>query len=64
MLQMSFKYTSHRLWWYAIQASHGTAYVVLTLSLLIWPVWPSTYDELVSPRQKNVYKKVEMGETR
>ena len=49
---MSFKYASHRHWWYAIQASHGTTYVVLTLSLLIRPVWPSTYDELVSLRLK------------
>ena len=49
---MSFKYASHHLWWYATQESHGATYVVLTLSLLIWPVWPSTYDELVSLRQK------------
>ena len=39
--------------WYGAQASHRTRYVVLTLSLLIRPVWPSTYDELVSLRKKN-----------
>ena len=50
---MSFKYTSRHQWWYAAtQESHGTTYVVLTLSLLIRPVWPSTYDELVSLIQK------------
>ena len=31
-----------------VPVPHGTAYVVLTLSLLIRPVWPSTYEELVS----------------
>ena len=51
---MSFKYTSHHHWWYATQESHGATYVVLTLSLLIRPVWPSTYDEIVSVRQKKV----------
>ena len=45
-------YASHHHWWYATQESHGATYVVLTLSLLIRPVWPSTYDELVSLRQK------------
>ena len=49
---MSFKYTSHHHWWYATQESHGATYVVLTLSLLIRPVWPSTYDELVSLSKK------------
>ena len=38
--------------WYAAQVSHGTTYAVLTLSLLIRPVWPSTYEELVSLSQK------------
>ena len=38
--------------WYAAQVPHGTTYVVLTLSLLIRPVWPSTYEELVSLSQK------------
>ena len=41
----------HHLW-YAAQVSHGTTYVVLTLSLLIRPVWPSTYKELVSLSKK------------
>ena len=49
---MSFKYTSRHHGWYAAQVPHGTTYVVLTLSLLIRPVWPSTYEELVSPSQK------------
>ena len=49
---MSFKYTSRHHGWYAAQVPHGTTYVVLTLSLLIRPVWPSTYDELVSLSQK------------
>ena len=49
---MSFKYTSRHHGWYAAQVSHGTTYVVLTLSLLIRPVWPSTYDELVSLSKK------------
>ena len=49
---MSFKYTSHHHWWYATQVLHGTTYVVLTLSLLIRSIWPSTYDELVSQSQK------------
>ena len=39
----------------ATAVSHGTTYVVLTLSLLIRPVWPSTYDELVSLSQKKKY---------
>ena len=51
---MSFKYTSRHQWWYATQESHRTTYVVLTLSLLIRPVWPSTYDELVSLSQKKM----------
>ena len=46
--------TSHHHWWYATQESHGATYVVLTLSLLIRPVWPSTYDELVSLSQKKI----------
>ena len=33
-------------------------YVVLTLSLLIRPVWPSTYEELVSLSKT---KKVQLG---
>ena len=49
---MSFKYTPRHHGWYAAQVSHGTTYVVLTLSLLIRPVWPSTYDELVSLSKK------------
>ena len=49
---MSFKNTSRHHGWYAAQVSHGTTYVVLTLSLLIRPVWPSTYDELVSLSKK------------
>ena len=49
---MSFKYTSHHHGWYAAQVPHGTTYVVLTLSLLIRPVWPSTYEELVSLSNK------------
>ena len=53
-LQMSFKYTSRHHGWYAAQVSHRTTYVVLTLSLLIRPVWPSTYDELVSLSKKKV----------
>ena len=52
---MSFKCTSRHHGWYAAQVSHGTTYVVLTLSLLIRPVWPSTYDELVSLRKKNTH---------
>ena len=54
-LQKSFKYTSHHHGWYATQVSHGTAYVVLTLSLLIRFVWPSTHNALVSLRQKNLF---------
>ena len=34
-------------------------YVVLTLSLLIRPVWPSTYDELVSLSQKKEEEEAE-----
>ena len=49
---MSFKYTSRHHAWYAAQVPHGTAYVVHTLSLMIRPVWPSTYEELVSLSQK------------
>ena len=49
---MSFKYTSRHHGWYAAQVPHGTTYVVLTLSLLIRPVWPSTYEELVSLSKK------------
>ena len=45
-------FTPHHHWWYATQESHGATYVVLTLSLLIRPVWPSTYEELVSLSQK------------
>ena len=52
---MSFKYTSRHQWWYATQESHGTTYVVLTLSLLVRPVWPSTYDVLVSLSRKKKY---------
>ena len=51
-LQVSFKYTSRHHGWYAAQVPHGTTYVVLTLSFLIRPVWPSTYEELVSLSQK------------
>ena len=50
--QMSRRYTSHHHRWHAIQESHGTTYVVLTLSLLIRPVWPSTCGEPVSQSQK------------
>ena len=49
---MSFKYTSRHHGCYAAQVPHRTTYVVLTLSLLIRPVWPSTYEELVSLSQK------------
>ena len=49
---MSFKYTSRHHGWYAAQVSHGATYVVLTLSLLIRPVWPSTYEEFVSLSKK------------
>ena len=49
---MSFKYTYRHHAWYAAQVSHGTTYVVLTLSLLLRPVWPSTYEELVSLSKK------------
>ena len=49
---MSFKYTSRHHGWSAAQVPHGTTYVVLTLSLLIRPVWLSTYKELVSLSQK------------
>ena len=52
---MSFKYTSHHHWWYATQESHGATYVVLTLSLLIRLVWPSTYDELVVSDKKKLH---------
>ena len=58
---MSFTYTSHHHGWYAAQVSHGTTYVVLTLSLLIRPVWPSNYQELVSLSQK---KKTAVGRQR
>jgi hypothetical protein len=51
---LSFKYTSRHHRWYAAQVPHGTTYVVLTLSLLIRPVWPRTYDELVSLSKKKV----------
>ena len=57
---MRFKYTSRHHGWYAAQVPHGTTYVVLTLSLLIRPVWPSTYDELVSLSKT---KKLQLGVT-
>ena len=52
---MSFKYTSLHHGWYATQAPHGTTYVVLKLSLLFRPDWPSTYEELVSLSKKTWY---------
>ena len=55
---MSFKYTSRHHGWYAAQVSHGTTYVVLTLSLLIRPVWPSTCVELVSLSKKKQKKDI------
>ena len=52
---MSSKYTSRHHGWYAAQVPHGTTYVVLTLSSLIRPVWPSAYEEIVSLSQKKIH---------